>query len=200
MFKLIFLIALVLGALYFSPSIGLAFNSVSILSISKNLPVKKTLSSDVLFKNIVRKKFTPMTLAELHVITALVDLGHNINARTSETGFNLLHIAVRKVDLYAIDFLLHQNININDQDFSGNTPLHYACNNGDLYKLHVIYLLAERDADFSIKNNEGHTCLDLAIRSYNRVKTSNHKNVTGALKVLELIRSHNRNRGQSKIN
>lgn len=52
----------------------------------------------------------------------------------------------------ALELLLSVGLNINTQDSQGNTPLHYACKNGEPQ---IIELLLQRGADPGIQNHEG---------------------------------------------
>ncbi|KAM9837628.1 ankyrin repeat domain-containing protein 22 [Aulostomus maculatus] len=57
--------------------------------------------------------------------------------------------------------VLNSSVNVNAVDYKGNTALHYLC----LRKSHpLVPLLLDTNADTDIKNNDGETPLDIAIR------------------------------------
>ncbi|XP_053367603.1 ankyrin repeat domain-containing protein 22 isoform X1 [Clarias gariepinus] len=60
-----------------------------------------------------------------------------------------------------LDMVLNTKADINAVDYKGNTPLHYACQ----CKSHLhVSLLLKANADTSIKNKDGETPLDIAVR------------------------------------
>jgi len=71
---------------------------------------------------------------------------------------NVLIIATRSGCIESIKSLLANNIDINHQDNLGNTALHYAVM---LNQPYIVALLCSKNADKTIKNNEGKTAIDL---------------------------------------
>lgn len=61
----------------------------------------------------------------------LIEEGVDINA-VDRNGFTALHIAVNNNDTKLVDFLINlKNVNLNLADSNGNSPLYYACLNGN---------------------------------------------------------------------
>jgi ankyrin repeat protein len=73
---------------------------------------------------------------------------------------NALILAVKTKNLKSVEELLKYHININHQDYLGNTALYYAVelNNLSLIK----QLMYDSNININIKNNEGKSALDLA--------------------------------------
>ncbi|XP_054622957.1 ankyrin repeat domain-containing protein 22 isoform X1 [Dunckerocampus dactyliophorus] len=57
--------------------------------------------------------------------------------------------------------VLNSNVDVNALDYKGNTALHYACLRK---RQHLVPLLLLRDADPHVKNHDGETPLDIAMR------------------------------------
>ncbi len=74
-----------------------------------------------------------------------------------------LHIAIYSNDAIAVCHLLMRKENINQQDIDGNTGLHYVAKYAPQNKLMIqnIYNNCFEKPNFSIKNNEGKTPLDI---------------------------------------
>ncbi|XP_014467385.1 PREDICTED: uncharacterized protein LOC106740649 isoform X2 [Dinoponera quadriceps] len=72
-----------------------------------------------------------------------------------------LLIAASESDLEEMDRLIKRGVSVNSKDRDGNTPLHWAVENGDLK---VIELLLDKGATVNIKNNKGESPLDLVKR------------------------------------
>ena len=74
-----------------------------------------------------------------------------------------LHIAIYSNDAIAVCHLLMRKENINQQDIDGNTGLHYVAKYAPKNKLMMqnIYNNCFEKPNFSIKNNEGKTPLDI---------------------------------------
>jgi ankyrin repeat protein len=69
-------------------------------------------------------------------------------------NLNLLSIACRNNEVALVDALLKlDNINVNQANNTGTTPLYYACQNGNL--MVVKALLARQDIEVNRENNEG---------------------------------------------
>nr|XP_057925268.1 ankyrin repeat domain-containing protein 22 [Doryrhamphus excisus] len=63
--------------------------------------------------------------------------------------------------------VLNSNVDVNAPDYKGNTALHYACLRK---RQHLVPLLLLRDADPHVKNHDGETPLDIAMRlKYSKV-------------------------------
>ncbi|ORX60780.1 ankyrin [Piromyces finnis] len=78
---------------------------------------------------------------------------------------NALIISTKGGCIDSVKLLLKYHININQQDISGNTALHYALILGDKY---LIKLLCQKKADYNIKNNEDLTPSLYALRIGNK--------------------------------
>lgn len=82
----------------------------------------------------------------------------NLNEAIGKTGQRLLHIAIKQGNERVFLFLLIQPfIDINITDYSGNTPAHYAV---IFEQPNLLKFLKDAGADFSLKNNGGHTLND----------------------------------------
>lgn len=79
-----------------------------------------------------------------------------------------LHDAVRAVNTTKVQTLLKTDVDINERDEKGNTPLHYAARVG---RLAIIRLLVEQGADVTIENQAGRTPLDI-VQSNHYVKST----------------------------
>ena len=68
---------------------------------------------------------------DMDAIEKLISNGMEINSK-NKFGLTPLHVGVRNNDTKLVEFLLSQeNINVNDLDSEGNTPLYYAWFNGN---------------------------------------------------------------------
>jgi len=72
---------------------------------------------------------------------------------------NALILAIKTKNLKAVDELLKYHINVNHQDYLGNTALYYAI---ELNKTVLVEKLMYYNADINIKNNKGKSALNLA--------------------------------------
>ncbi len=82
----------------------------------------------------------------------------NLNKAIGKSGQRLLHIATKQGNERVFLFLLLQPfIDINITDYSGNTPAHYAV---IFEQPNLLKFLKDAGADFSLKNNSGHTLND----------------------------------------
>lgn len=109
------------------------------------------------------------------ILDLVIGQGGDINART-KTQATPLHIAAslnisklthgdkqnqRDLNLRAYAHLLGKpDIDLNPEDIKGCTPLHRAVNSGSREK---IRLLLEHGADMSIREERGHTAMDMAV-------------------------------------
>ena len=95
---------------------------------------------------------------------------------TDPTGCNLLHLACGANETTEITslvpFLLRAGADVNDMDYSGNTPLHYVCNNwltskidGKLSRSFDLCILAKQillhDVHVDVRNEDGLICSDI---------------------------------------
>ncbi|KAF2117391.1 ankyrin repeat-containing domain protein [Lophiotrema nucula] len=81
--------------------------------------------------------------------------------RTNELGENVLHVVGRTLihDEKLIDLLLGFGLDVNAEDKSGSTPLHYAARVGNIL---VVKKLLDLGATIHLQNHAGKTPLDLA--------------------------------------
>jgi hypothetical protein len=101
----------------------------------------------------------------------------NINARETENGSTPLLWALEGgcfEDVSVVRLLLEHGADINAQNHSGWTPLHWASFNG---VLEVVRLLLKHGAEVGAKDNDGKTALQFAAEE-------------GREKVVELLREH----------
>ena len=120
------------------------------------------------------EKFTALHFATYHgnfdLITIMVDeMGANIHAK-NVYGANVLHIAAQgdqPCPLYY--FAKIKNMNINDVDNRGSTPLHWACYSKSEYALSYILAMAP---NLEAKDQNGLTPLHLAIKSVGELKST----------------------------
>ncbi len=59
-----------------------------------------------------------------------IESSFSLNSSYSYGGESLLHIAAKKGNLSMLKLLVERGAQVNIQDESGNTPLHYATANG----------------------------------------------------------------------
>lgn len=104
---------------------------------------------------------TPTFLAIDHNIDLLTLFKQSqLNAATS-TGIKPIHYATQHNNYGAINYLLNNNISINESDSHGNTPLFYANNEKTLT------FLLDRNADLRKRNNKGEDVLAIATHNNN---------------------------------
>lgn len=79
-----------------------------------------------------------------------------------------LHVAADSENFELIKLFLNAGANVNAQDINGRTALHFiACDsekNDDENTLKIAQFLIENKADISIKDNDGKTAVDLAVK------------------------------------
>ncbi|KAG9497868.1 hypothetical protein J7337_010740 [Fusarium musae] len=98
-------------------------------------------------------------------VAELKKLGLDFNYLTSDSQ-NILHLAcrARKTSIIAQILATVSNINVNQEDQFGRTPLHYACSSGDP---EIVAWLLRYGASTYIKANDGssvlHACADIRI-------------------------------------
>jgi len=105
-----------------------------------------------------QQKCTPLTLAEHHQHTSIVNdlISHGA---TNHTGKASILLACERGLLDVIVRLIENGADINAQDAKGDTPLHYACEQN--YPEIVEYLIAY-GANLNITNHDGRTVLHTA--------------------------------------
>ena len=83
---------------------------------------------------------------------------------TAAHGRNLLHVGTSENgDLELMELLLKLDLDVNQPDWIGNTPLHIACNAGN-YDL-VALLLSIKSIDVNVRNDDGYTPLHYACKN-----------------------------------
>jgi len=76
-----------------------------------------------------------------------------------------LHFACMQNNLNAVRSILRKNPNLNMGDYLGNTPLHYATENGNL---EILGILCDYGADALKRNKEGLNSIQIAIHQNNK--------------------------------
>ena len=79
--------------------------------------------------------------------------------KENRSGKTCLIIALEKQFLDIAEILIRNKVSVNTAAYSGNTPLHFACN-ADQYKM--AKMLLDQDADVSVRNMDGQSPKDLA--------------------------------------
>lgn len=94
----------------------------------------------------------------------LIRSGANIN-EVDNNGRGVLSIASKKLDVNILISLLKENqLDVNTQDYKGNTPLHYATMKGNTIDgINCVIVLLDYNADPNIPNSEGRTPLHYAM-------------------------------------
>ena len=85
-------------------------------------------------------------------------MSYHVHQETFNTSD--LHCAVLNKRTGLIHLLLQYN-DVNEKDFHGATPLHYACKN-DCSE--IVDLLLDFHADVNIKSNDGSTAIHIAAK------------------------------------
>ncbi|XP_022163100.1 ankyrin repeat domain-containing protein 27-like [Myzus persicae] len=109
------------------------------------------------------KGYTPLHVAaakgQTNILKMLIGYGADINSLTTSEQYTALHLAVKNKMTGVIDVLLDsKKCNINNQDNSGNSALHYACTIGDA---NIITKLLEHGADLGTINKKFISALDI---------------------------------------
>jgi len=106
---------------------------------------------------------TPLMFAaqqgNLEIVKVLIAEGANINAVDVEGCTALMYTASGGHFPKIIKYLIEKGAKINARDKKGNTALHFAAMRGNA---DAASALLKRNADVTIKNNEGKSALDLA--------------------------------------
>lgn len=121
------------------------------------------LKADVNARNETWKNTTPLYQAvknnQLEIAYLLIMAGADVNAINN--GESALHMAARNKNAYLLQLLIMAGAKVNMQDEQyGNTPLHYAADNGDTK---AMALLTANNADMNIANFDGVTPTQLAL-------------------------------------
>jgi len=101
---------------------------------------------------------------QLETVKFLIECGTDLKL-VNKYKQNALFLALQNGQRKLFDLILDTNIiNLNDQDYRGNTILHYSC----LYKIKEPYveLLMNEGVELNIKNEKGNTPLMLAVENH----------------------------------
>ena len=86
----------------------------------------------------------------------------SVNEKSIDQEFTALHLAVHgdiDNERLVTAIMKHTEINVNEKDVDGWTPLHHAC-----HRCFFKSVVALQNADFCCTNNDGDTPLHLAIK------------------------------------
>ena len=166
-----------------------SLNEYEILNLHFNND-KKTLLIKLIFLetdftklfNIIKKKITPQNLniyinttddngispllyasflGKYDTVILLIENGSKINMRNF-MGLSVMHMAAQGDNPNMLIFFKEKyNFSVNDRDYAGNTPLHWACHIGSE---NVINFLISWMNDINILNKKGQTPFHFAIR------------------------------------
>eukprot|EP01129_Flabellula_baltica_P011773 TRINITY_DN5205_c0_g1_i3.p1 TRINITY_DN5205_c0_g1~~TRINITY_DN5205_c0_g1_i3.p1 ORF type:complete len:487 (+),score=95.27 TRINITY_DN5205_c0_g1_i3:772-2232(+) len=87
--------------------------------------------------------------------------GYDINESVTDKKLSYLHIASEHNQTEILEYLILNGANLSSTDINGNTPLHHSIKCGSLLSSALLLL---RAADINLRNNEGESPLDLAIK------------------------------------
>lgn len=107
------------------------------------------------------KQASIYTIAEYGPLEAFLEKYDNsmLNEQ-NKYGFSLLHEALSGKKWDIAEFLINEGIDINLTDKSGDTALHYLCDEEpDNEVLELIQIMLDRGASINIQDNDGHTPL-----------------------------------------
>uniref|UniRef100_A0A915NAM5 Uncharacterized protein n=1 Tax=Meloidogyne javanica TaxID=6303 RepID=A0A915NAM5_MELJA len=90
----------------------------------------------------------------------IVQRDFDLDGAVSDEFMTCLHVAVKSRQATVVEFLLLNGAKINICDWKGNTALHLASLEG--YTI-IVYQLLKRNAEKTIKNDEGKIPLDIAV-------------------------------------
>lgn len=86
------------------------------------------------------------------LVAKLVDAGHSVHTRSKFNGRNALHYASGYGDLTTVQLLVRRNIDVNESDLAGMTPLHWAARKDHTT---VARFLVESGADVMARVKKG---------------------------------------------
>ena len=128
--------------------------------LSKGFNLSATITESINGRNIVT---IPLCLAIARGNTQIVDtlIKHGANIHQSNLDWaSPIHTATFHGHVGIMRLLLSQNVNCNDKDQHGDTPLHIACRRQNSTAVDI--LLRANNVDLSIQNDTNETALDIA--------------------------------------
>lgn len=91
----------------------------------------------------------------------------DINHTRKHDNYSALNLVIKNSNIATIKSVLsRKDINVNNQDINGDTPLMFACKNKD--KTNIQLLLAHKKIDLTLKNKAGQTAYDLAAEQHKK--------------------------------
>ena len=168
-------------------------NSLLIYAVSIGMPESLThllkLGLDPNYINPLNNKSVLFNVQHKKMLENLIRYGVNLEEENEE-GKTIIFILNTKDSV--VKSLIRHNANINHQDKLGNTVLHYPENEK------LLGLFATAGFDFSIKNNDGDTVLDVYTKLNNNDLYSKHDNTVEHIKELIEIQRNNQKVDQIK--
>jgi ankyrin repeat protein len=140
--------------------VNIIFEEMTILSQGKEILTKLVNKSS-------KKSLTAIHLAayrgNIEIIKLLIKNGANIQAK-NEKGLNVLHMAAQGDQPSALLFFTEKyDLHLEELDYLGNTPLHWACYTGSQSFVNI--LLSYRNLNVNLQEKQGLTPLHLAVMS-----------------------------------
>ncbi len=106
----------------------------------------------------------PHKVESLNIVIMLLAAGADPNAKEEVSGRTPLHKAIQEGNNDVIEELLKSDkLEINVQDYDGNTALHHAANKSDPELISILLL---KNPDPTIKNKEGDIAAQIAFKLY----------------------------------
>eukprot|EP00833_Pecoramyces_ruminatium_P014404 jgi/Orpsp1_1/1188436/evm.model.d7180000064838.2 len=106
----------------------------------------------------------------MNIIKKLLNKNIGLLNQVNNKNENALIIATKLCNKDAVRVFIENNVNVNQQDYLGNTALYYAIEMNCKY---IINALVYAHADMNLKNKEGKSALDLAKEVNNSEKLLN---------------------------